>query len=62
MAYREIIRVRNDEEHEHRLSKEQTGVLPKQPAGLIELADAELDGVQGAGSPRLGSGFDWDNR
>jgi mersacidin/lichenicidin family type 2 lantibiotic len=35
---------------ERRLSEEQDTMLPEHPAGLVELADAELDNVQGAGS------------
>ncbi len=50
MAYREIIRVRKNKEHQHRLSEEQRVVLPEDEARLMELADAELDAVQGAGS------------
>jgi mersacidin/lichenicidin family type 2 lantibiotic len=55
MAYREIIRVWKNKEHRQRLSEKQPAVLPEHPARLMELADAELDAVQGAGSPRLGS-------
>jgi mersacidin/lichenicidin family type 2 lantibiotic len=43
MVYREIIRVRKNKEHRRRLSEEQDVVLPEHPAGLMELADAELD-------------------
>jgi mersacidin/lichenicidin family type 2 lantibiotic len=50
MAYREIIRVRKNKEHRQRLSEEQPAVLPEQPAVLMELADAELGAVQGAGT------------
>jgi mersacidin/lichenicidin family type 2 lantibiotic len=38
------------------LNKEQRVVLPEHPAGLLELADAELDAVQGAGGPAVGLG------
>jgi mersacidin/lichenicidin family type 2 lantibiotic len=38
---------------ERRLSEEQDTMLPEHPAGLVELADAELDAVQGAGSGML---------
>jgi mersacidin/lichenicidin family type 2 lantibiotic len=57
MAYRETIRVWKGKESRRRLSEEQPAVLPKHPAGLIELADAELDAVQGAGG-RLRGGID----
>ncbi len=53
MAYREIIRVRKNKEHRQRLSEKQPAVLAEHPAGLIEVADAELDAVQGAGSAPL---------
>jgi mersacidin/lichenicidin family type 2 lantibiotic len=54
MSYQDIIRVQKDKEHRQRLSEEQDLVLPEQPAGLVELSDAELDAVQGAGSPAMG--------
>jgi mersacidin/lichenicidin family type 2 lantibiotic len=54
MSYREIIRVRKNKEHRQRLSEKQPAVLPEDEAGLMELADAELDAVQGAGSPAIG--------
>jgi mersacidin/lichenicidin family type 2 lantibiotic len=55
MAYREIIRVRKGKEHRQSLREEQPAVLPEHPAGLMELADAELDAVQGAGTRLSGS-------
>ncbi len=55
MAYREIIRVRKGKESRQRLSEKQDAVLPESPAGLLELADAELDAVQGAGTKKGGS-------
>jgi mersacidin/lichenicidin family type 2 lantibiotic len=53
MSYREIIRVRKNKEHRQRLSEKQPAVLPEDEARLMELADAELDAVQGAGSGPL---------
>jgi mersacidin/lichenicidin family type 2 lantibiotic len=50
MAYQDIIRAWKDEEYRLSLSEEQRAVLPEHPAGLMELVDAELDNVQGAGS------------
>ena len=47
MSYLDIIRAWKDEEYQLRLSEEQRAVLPEHPAGLIELADAELDDVAG---------------
>jgi mersacidin/lichenicidin family type 2 lantibiotic len=52
MAYVDIIRAWKDKEYRRRLNKEQRTVLLEHPAGLMELADAELDAVQGAGSKR----------
>jgi mersacidin/lichenicidin family type 2 lantibiotic len=49
MSYREIIRAWKGKEDRRSLSKEQRAVLPEHPAGLIELEDAELDNVPGAG-------------
>jgi mersacidin/lichenicidin family type 2 lantibiotic len=50
MAFREIIRALKDKGYGYSLSEKQPAVLPEHPAGLMELADAELDAVQGAGS------------
>ena len=50
MPHRDIIRVRKGKDHERRVSEKQPAVLPEHPAGLMELVDAELDNVQGAGS------------
>ena len=47
MSYRDIIRAWKDEEYRLSLSEEQRAVLPEHPAGLIELADAELDDAAG---------------
>ena len=55
MAYTDIFRVRKNKEHRRGLGKEQPVVLPEHPAGLMELADAELDAVQGAGSKVYGT-------
>jgi mersacidin/lichenicidin family type 2 lantibiotic len=54
MSYRDIIRAWKDEEYRQRLSEKQPAVLPEDEAGLMELADAELDAVQGAGPPAMG--------
>jgi mersacidin/lichenicidin family type 2 lantibiotic len=58
MAYTDIIRVRKGKESKRRLSEKQPAVLPEHPAGLMELADADLDTVQGAGS-RKGASVDY---
>jgi mersacidin/lichenicidin family type 2 lantibiotic len=51
MAYTDIFRVRKDKESRRTLSEKQPEVLPEQPAGLMELADAELDYAAGGGGP-----------
>jgi mersacidin/lichenicidin family type 2 lantibiotic len=55
MAYREIIRVRKAKESRRGLNEKQPAVLPEHEARLMELADAELDTVQGAGGPAVGA-------
>jgi mersacidin/lichenicidin family type 2 lantibiotic len=50
MSYTDIIRVRKGKESRRGLSEKQPAVLPENSAGPLELADAELDAVQGAGS------------
>ena len=47
MPHRDIIRVRKGKDHERRVSEEQHAVLPERPAGLMELADAELEAAGG---------------
>ena len=47
MSTLEIIRAWKDEEYRLSLSAEQRALLPAHPAGLIELADAELDAAAG---------------
>ena len=49
MSCLDIIRAWKDEEYRLSLSEEQRAVLPEHPAGLMELADAELIEVVGAG-------------
>jgi mersacidin/lichenicidin family type 2 lantibiotic len=49
ISYQEIIRAWKDEEHRLSLSV----VLPEHPAGLIALADAELDDDAAGGLPRI---------
>ena len=47
MSTLDIIRAWKDEEYRLSLSAQQRALLPEHPAGLIELADAELDTVAG---------------
>ena len=50
MLYIDIIRAWKGKEYRRSLSEKQDVVLPEHPARLMELADAELDAVQGAGT------------
>jgi mersacidin/lichenicidin family type 2 lantibiotic len=47
MSKRDIIRAWKDEEYRLSLSEAERALLPEHPAGLIELADAELDHAAG---------------
>jgi mersacidin/lichenicidin family type 2 lantibiotic len=55
MSYLDIIRAWKDKEYRLSLSEEQRAVLPEHPAGLIELADAELDNATGGRGKCLNS-------
>ena len=50
----DITRAWKDEAYRQSLSSEELAQLPENPAGELELSDAELDTVQGG---RLGQGF-----
>jgi mersacidin/lichenicidin family type 2 lantibiotic len=47
MSTPDVIRSWKDEEYRLSLSKEQRAMLPVHPAGVIELADDELDAAGG---------------
>jgi mersacidin/lichenicidin family type 2 lantibiotic len=47
MSHVSIIRAWKDEEYRLSLSEAERALLPEHPAGLIELADAELDHAAG---------------
>ena len=51
MSILEIIRAWKDEEYRLSLSAEQQALLPDHPAGLIELADSDLETVVGGAPP-----------
>src|SRR5215216_3497666 len=51
MSTADIIRAWKDADYRQSLGEEQRSLLPQHPAGLIELADSELDAVAG-GLPR----------
>jgi mersacidin/lichenicidin family type 2 lantibiotic len=50
----DIVRAWKDETFRARLTDAQRAALPEHPAGIIELSDAELDGVAG-GRPGRGT-------
>ena len=43
-----IVRAWKDAEYRNSLSAEEQALLPEHPAGAIELADADLEQIQGA--------------
>ena len=47
MSNQDIIRAWKDEEYRLSLSEAERALLPEHPAGLIELAGAEIDDVGG---------------
>jgi len=47
MSNQDIIRAWKDEDYRLSLSEAERALLPEHPAGLIELAGAEMDGVGG---------------
>jgi mersacidin/lichenicidin family type 2 lantibiotic len=47
MSNQDIIRAWKDEDYRLSLSEAERALLPEHPAGLIELAGAEMDGVEG---------------
>ena len=51
MSKLHIIRAWKDETYRNSLSAEQRAALPANPAGAIELTEAELDVVAGGGTP-----------
>ena len=51
MSHRNIIRAWKDPEYRLSLSEAERATLPSNPAGLIELSDAELDWASGGAPP-----------
>lgn len=51
MSEQDIIRAWRDPEYRRGLTEAEQKALPEHPAGLIELGDADLEGVAG-GKPR----------
>ena len=53
-----IVRAWKDKEYRDSLSEDLRLTLPEHPAGLIELADEDLEGVSGGSSgPSAATGF-----
>lgn len=52
MSHRNTIRAWKDPEYRLSLSAAERASLPDNPAGLIELSDAELDWASGGAPPR----------
>ncbi len=50
MSNVDVIRAWKDEEYRNSLSDEQRALLPDNPAGLVELDDSELAGIEGGTS------------
>jgi mersacidin/lichenicidin family type 2 lantibiotic len=51
MSNQDIIRAWKDEDYRQSLSEAERALLPEHPAGLIELAGAEMDSVRGGLGP-----------
>ncbi len=47
MSINNIIRAWKDEDYRLSLSEAERALLPENPAGLIELSGAEMDGISG---------------
>jgi mersacidin/lichenicidin family type 2 lantibiotic len=52
MSHQDIIRAWKDEEYRNSLSESERAQLPENPAGSIELADAEQEAVAGGNQGR----------
>lgn len=55
MSQFDIIRAWKDEEYRQTLSDAERAMLPEHPAGIVELADADLKAVCGAGTYAYGT-------
>ncbi|MBV6622422.1 MAG: mersacidin/lichenicidin family type 2 lantibiotic [Rivularia sp. (in: Bacteria)] len=62
MSNIDVIRAWKDEEYRNSLSEEQLSDLPENPAGMVELSDADMEALAGGYklgiSPVLSSGGD----
>ncbi|AFY93306.1 mersacidin/lichenicidin family type 2 lantibiotic [Chamaesiphon minutus] len=52
MSHENIIRTWKDENFRNSLSKKERALLPANPAGLVELSDADLNAVAGGAKPK----------
>jgi mersacidin/lichenicidin family type 2 lantibiotic len=52
MSHVDVVRAWKDEAYRLSLSEAERAALPPNPAGLIELAEADLDNVSGGSRPR----------
>jgi mersacidin/lichenicidin family type 2 lantibiotic len=52
MSHENIIRTWKDENFRNSLSEKERALLPENPAGLVELTDAELNAAAGGLIPR----------
>ena len=56
MSIKDIIRAWKDEDYRRSLTEAERALLPKHPAGLIELSGAEMDRINGGGGEFTHSG------
>jgi mersacidin/lichenicidin family type 2 lantibiotic len=52
MSHENIIRTWKDENFRNSLSEKERALLPANPAGLVELSDADLNAVAGGAQPQ----------
>jgi len=50
MSHQNVIRAWKDEEYRLSLSDAERALIPENPAGIIELADSDLDAASGGGA------------
>jgi mersacidin/lichenicidin family type 2 lantibiotic len=55
MPHEDIIRAWKDEEYRNSLSEEQRAQLPENPAGIVELADEEMEVMMAGGKGGSGT-------
>jgi len=50
MSHQNVIRAWKDEEYRLSLSDAERALIPENPAGIVELADSDLDAASGGGA------------